>query len=257
MQYHVLRLIRRRSVGRVDTVTVGGVAAAEFELVWIARVPTAISCIISTGAVVISFITNTVASPIRVTAFPDAFLLFWFVFTAIGIQTLAFCAKLLLIRILGIAAAITFIPSTTAVVVFIVTDSVTSPIRLSALCVADLFLGIQAGALAAKFKVALCITAVATIPVACAVVIFIVAVGVAFPFGCKTFTICFRAVFDFGITIFALALRAIFAFVNFGGATAIALVPVATGIIVDIIANSVTDVCVPTFALDQIAGALV
>jgi len=128
MQYHILGL--RCCVTRVDTFAGGLLAGAEFELVWISRVPAAISCIVSAGAVVITLITNTVASPIGVAAFPVAGQLFWFVLTVIGIHTLAFFAEFLLIRIPGIAAAITAIPSTTAVVVFIVADSVACPARV-------------------------------------------------------------------------------------------------------------------------------
>jgi len=126
----------------VNTVTVGLLTGAEFELVWISGVTAAISCIVSAGAIVIASITNTVASPIRGLAFRVAHQLFGLVLLVIGIQTLAVFAELLLIRIPGIAAAITVIPSTTAVVVVIVADSVASPVRLPALCVANLLQGI-------------------------------------------------------------------------------------------------------------------
>lgn len=46
-------------------------------------------------------------------------------------------------------------------------------------------------------------------------------------------------------------------FVDFGRAAAIAMVPVAPSIVVHIIANSVANVCVPTFASDNFLGTFI
>lgn len=70
-------------------------------------------------------------------------------------------------------------------------------------------------------------------------------------------TVCFGALFDISFTIFALAVGTKRCLFNFGCAAAIAFVPVATGIVVDIIAHSVTNVCVATFALDNFARTFI
>jgi len=102
---------------------------AEFELVRVIRLATTISFVVFAGAVIVASITNTVASPVRVTACAAAPLNFRCIGFVVGIQTLAFSAELELILFFGIAAAVTLIPVTTTVVVVVVADAIVGPAR--------------------------------------------------------------------------------------------------------------------------------
>lgn len=123
------------------------------------------------------------------------------------IQTQANFAELVLVKVVAFAAAVTLIPPTTAIVVFIVTDTVFGKIRKTALSGALLFLGVQAFTFVAKFIIIFLAAAIAFVPIARAVVVIVITGFVTNPIGFLTSAGCFGAVFDFifSVTIFALA----------------------------------------------------
>lgn len=223
-----------------------GISFAEFELVRVTRISTAIAFVVLTGAVVVARVANTVACPVRVRARAAALLDFRCIVFAFGIQTLAVFTELELVLMSGIATAVSLIPSTTTVVVVVVADTIIGPIRRSTLSSAFLVLRIQTLALGAKLVDVLLATAVTAVPIACAVVVFVVASRVTFPVGFPAFAGVFRTFFDLSFAIFALALGTKRCFVDFLIAAAITVVPVAASIVVDIIADSVADVGVAT-----------
>lgn len=165
---------------------------------------------------------------------------------AFGIQALAFFTELELVLFVGNATAVSLIPSTTTVVVVVITDTVIGPIRCSTRSRAFLIFRIQTLALFAILVAVLFATAVATIPIASAVIVLVVTSCVAFPVNCPAFAVFFRALFELSFAIFALALGTVRLFVDFRRPAAITVVPVATSVVVDIIANSVADVGVAT-----------
>jgi len=160
-----------------------------------------------------------------------------------------------------LTAAVTFIPSTTAVVVLVVAHAITyitSP--RSALSCAFLLLGVQTLTHCTIIVLPFFLAAtVPAIPIACTVVVSVVAEFISLKFGRSTITCFFGAFFQIGLglAIFALALGTERCCFNFRWAAAIAFVPVATGIVVDVIARSITNVCVATFSLDCFARTFI
>lgn len=120
-----------------------------------------------------------------------------------------------------------------------------------------MLLGVQTGTLCTIFVLVFLAATVPAIPIACTVVVSVVTVFISFPTGVLTKTIFFGTIFVFELAIFALALGTVRFFFCFRCTAAIAFVPVATGIVVDVIAHSVTNVCVATFFLDWIARTFI
>lgn len=110
---------------RVKTNTLFGLA--ELELIRVVRFAAAIPFVVFTPTIVVASVTNTIASPVRVTARAVAHRLARCIVFIIGVQTLAVFAVRKLAFMVGNAAAVTSIPSTTTVVVVVVTNAVATP----------------------------------------------------------------------------------------------------------------------------------
>lgn len=200
-------------MSRVDTLTF---RFAVFELIWFSRLTTTVALVVFAPTVVVASVTNTVTCPVWMAANTAAHRRFRCVGGRVWIQTFAVFAMLELVLISGVTTAITFIPSTTAVVVVIVTYTIFSPSWRPTLAGTEFLQRVQALARFAVFIVVFLSTAVATIPAACAVVVSVVTVLVPLPIRRTALSGSFRALFDFRFTIFALAFRTIRLFVDFG-----------------------------------------
>lgn len=129
-QYQTLQFLRFET--RVKTTALFGLA--ELELIRVARDAAAIPFVVSTPAIVVASVTNTIASPVRVATRAAAHLLARCVVFIFGVQTLAVFAVRKLVFMVGNAAAVTSIPSTTAVVVIVVADFITFETSASTFC---------------------------------------------------------------------------------------------------------------------------
>jgi len=206
-----------------------------------------VTTVIFTTAVVVLVIAVTITFVVRLFASSIAFLCI-FICLVSRIQTVAFGAVRKLEFIVGLPAAITIVPIAAAVVVSIIATSISVVCRLSAFI--DLrallfrFLGIFALTFRAIRKlilVAAFATAVTTIPATATVVVPIVAAPITFPpfglagpgttvlgtlFGVQTFAL-FTIVKLFRVATFAAAITA---------------VPVASAVVVLVIASFIADV---------------